>query len=83
MLRKQAEIEGVVGNLYGRNMALARTGARRRFQAQDAMARQKLGVPAAYGAPVMLPPTDRLTGALGIASQLIGMGSGISNIMNP
>ena len=83
MLRKQAEIEGVVGNLYGRNMALARTGARRRFQAQDAMARQKLGVPAAYGAPVMLPPTDRLTGALGIAGQLIGMASGISNIMNP
>jgi len=76
MLRKQAEIEGVVGNLYGRNMALARTGARRRFQAQDAMARQKLGVPAAYGAPVMMPPTDRLTGALQVGSQIASIASG-------
>ena len=80
MLRKQAEIEGVVGNLYGRNMALAREGARRRFLAQDATARQKLGVPAAYGAPVMMPPTDRLTGALQLTSQLVGIGSGAANI---
>ena len=51
-------------------MAYAQEGARRKFQAANAAARQKLGVPAAFGAPVMLPPTDRLTGALQIASSV-------------
>ena len=51
-------------------MAYAQEGARRKFQAANAQARQKLGIPAAFGAPVMLPPTDRLTGALQIASSV-------------
>ena len=70
LLRKQAEIQGVTANMFGRNMAYAQEGARRKFQAANAQARQKLGIPAAFGAPVMLPPTDRLTGALQIASSV-------------
>ena len=46
----------------------------------NARAREKLGIPAAYGAPVMMPPTDRLTGALGLASQAVGIVSGGFNI---
>ena len=80
MLRQQGEIENITANNFGRNLAYARTGATRKFQAANARAREKLGIPAAYGAPVMMPPTDRLTGALGIASQVIGMASGISTI---
>ena len=64
LLRSQAEIEGVTRNMFGRNMAYAQTGARRKFQAANAQARQKLGIPAAFGAPVMLPPTDYFTGFL-------------------
>ena len=45
-------------------MAYAQEGARRKFQAANAQARQKLGIPAAFGAPVMLPPTDYFTGFL-------------------
>ena len=56
--------------MFGRNMAYAQEGARRKFLAANAAAREKLGVPAAFGAPVMLPPTDRLTGALQIASSV-------------
>ena len=75
LLRKQAEIQGVTANMFGRNMAYAQEGARRKFLAANAQARQKLGVPAAFGAPVMLPPTDRLTGALSIGSQIMGIAS--------
>ena len=48
----------------------------RRFLAANARARESLGVPAAYGAPVMMPPTDRLSGALSIASSIAGIYSG-------
>jgi hypothetical protein len=61
--------------MFGRNMAYAQEGARRKFLAANAQAREKLGVPAAFGAPVMLPPTDRLTGALSIGSQIMGIAS--------
>ena len=68
LLRSQSEIEGITRNMFGRNMAYAQTGARRKFQAANANARQKLGIPPAFGAPVMLPPTDYFTGALQLAS---------------
>ena len=70
LLRKQAEIQGVTANMFGRNMAYAQEGARRKFQAANAQAREKLGIPAAFGAPVMLPPTDYFTGALQVASSV-------------
>ena len=75
LLRSQAEIQGITRNMFGRNMAYAQEGARRKFQAANAQAREKLGIPAAFGAPVMLPPTDRLTGALQITSQVMGIAS--------
>ena len=78
LLRKQSEIQGVTANMFGRNMAYAQEGARRKFQAANAQAREKLGVPAAFGAPVMLPPTDRFTGAL----QIISTGASIYGAFN-
>ena len=78
LLRKQGEIQGVVGNMFGRNMAYAATGARRKLLAANAGAREKLGIPASYGAPVMMPPTDRLTGALQVAGQVAGIASSIA-----
>ena len=45
-------------------MAVAQEGARRQFQAANAQAREDLGLPPIYGMPVMMPPKDRLTGAL-------------------
>ena len=76
LLRSQAEIEGVTRNMFGRNMAYAQTGARRKFQAANAQARQKLGIPPAFGAPVQLPPTDRLTGGLQLGLQIASAASG-------
>ena len=58
----------------GRNLAYAQQGAVRKFQAAQARGREALGIPAAYGAPVMMPPTNRLGGALQI--QVIAIYSG-------
>ena len=44
---------------------------------QNAQARviQQRGVRPEYGAPVLMPPSDRLSGALSIASQVMGIAS--------
>jgi len=76
-LAAQAEVEGVLDNVLGRNMAYAREGARRQFQVKNAQAREALGIPASYGAPVMMPPTNYLGGALQVASQVASIASGV------
>lgn len=75
-LAAQSEVEGILDNVLGRNMAYAREGATRKFQVQQAAAREALGIPASYGAPVMMPPTNRLGGALQIASTVASIYSG-------
>ena len=83
LLTKQSEIEGVTRNMFGRNMAYAQEGARRKFQAANAQARQKLGIPAAFGAPVMLPPTDYFTGGLQLLSTGVSiLGPGGFDVFN-
>ena len=76
LLAAQSEVESVIDNVLGRNMAYAQEGAKRKFQAKQAAGREALGIPAAYGAPVMLPPTNRLGGALQIASSVASIYSG-------
>ncbi len=79
LLRKQAEIQGIDRANFGRNLAYAQTGIQRKFQAMNASAREKLGIPAAYGAPVMLPPTDRFTGFLSFASTVASIAGAFSD----
>ena len=74
-----ARVDSVMQATFGRNMAYAQTGARRKFLNRNAKAREALGIPAAYGAPVMLSPTDRFSGFLSIASQGIGIASSLFN----
>ena len=73
LLQKNADVEATVQNVFGRNMAYSREGAKRVFQVKQAQARESLGIRPEYGAPVMMPPSDRLTGALNIASQVAGI----------
>ena len=75
LLTKRAEVDAVVDNMYGRNMAYAQEGARRKYLAANAAAREQLGLPASYGAPVMMPPTNRLGGALQLLSTGLSMAS--------
>ena len=64
LLNAKAEVQGINRTNFGRNMAVAQTGARRQFQTANAKAREDLGLPPIYGMPVMMPPRDRFTGAL-------------------
>ena len=65
--------------MFGRNMAYAQEGARRKYLAQEAVGRQKLGIPAAFGAPVMLPPKDYLTGGLQVLSSVASIAGAFSD----
>ena len=80
LLSKRQEVDNVINNILGRNLAYTQEQSKRKFQVAQAGAREALGIPAAYGAPVMLPPTNRLGGALQIASQVVGIGSGLASI---
>ena len=80
LLAKNAEVESTIQNVLGRNMAYSQQGAKRKFQVAQASAREALGIRPEYGAPVMLPPTNRLGGALQIASQVVGIVSGVGSI---
>jgi len=76
LLSKRQEVDSVINNILGRNLAYTQEQSKRKFQVAQAGAREALGIPAAYGAPVMLPPTNRLGGALQLASSVVGIASG-------
>ena len=76
LLAARAEVDSVVDTTLRRNMAYFQEGARRKFMAAQANAREALGVPAAYGAPVMMPPRNRLGGALQILGSVASIYSG-------
>ena len=80
LLAAQSEVDSVIDNILGRNLAYAQQGAVRKFQAAQARGREALGIPAAYGAPVMLSPTNRFAGALQVASQVAGIVSTVSGL---
>ena len=80
LLNKRAEVDSIVDNLYGRNMAYAQELGRRRFMSANAQGREQLGIPASYGAPVMLSPTNRLGGALQILSSVASIGSSFATM---
>ena len=82
LLAKNAEVESTIQNVLGRNMAYSQEGARRKFQVAQAQVRQALGIRPEYGAPAMMPPTNRLGGALQIASQVVGIASGVDNLIH-
>ena len=65
------------------------TAQRRKYQTVLAKNRQTLGIRPEYGAPVLMPPSDRLSGALSIASSVASIGTGFggpsfwTNLFNP
>ena len=79
LLQKNAEVESTINNVLGRNQAYAQQASTRKFQAGQARAREALGIRPEYGSPVIMPPTNRLGGALSIASSVIGIGTGLQS----
>ena len=80
LLQKEAQIQRAVDNAFGRDLASMQTINQRRFLAANAKARESLGVPASYGAPVMMPPSDYLGGFLQTASQVASIAGAFSDI---
>ena len=80
LLAKESRLESAINKAFGRDLAYQQTANQRQFLAANARAREQLGVPASYGAPVMLPPTNRLGGALQIAGQVASIYSGFKGI---
>ena len=77
LLAAQSEVESVIDNVLGRNLAYSEQAATRKFQSAQARGREALGIPAAYGAPVLMPPEDRFRGALQVANQVASIVTGI------
>jgi len=80
LLQKNSEVEGVIQNVLGRNMAYSQEGAKRKFGAAQAQAREQLGIRPEYGAPVMMPPSNRLGGALQIVSSVASIGASFATM---
>ena len=80
VLRQQSTLESRLNQTFGRDMAYMQTQAERRYLAANARGREALGIPAAYGAPVMMPPTNRLGGALQIASTVASIGGSVASM---
>jgi len=51
-----------------------------KLQNEQAKARNTLGVKPEYGAPVLMPPSDRLSGALSIASQIASIATAFKEL---
>tara|TARA_Y100000114_G_scaffold27465_1_gene23143 strand:+ start:1875 stop:2624 length:750 start_codon:yes stop_codon:yes gene_type:complete len=73
LLRSQGTLEASVRNEFGINMQRRYRARLAKLQNEQAKARNTLGVKPEYGAPVLMPPSDRLSGALSIASQIAGI----------
>ena len=80
LTRARGQLDNAVQKEFGVQMQRryrARLIKMQNFQAQT---REALGIRPEYGAPVLMPPSDRLSGALSIASQVIGIASGLGKL---
>ena len=76
LLQARGRLEAGIENEFGANMARRFTARKREYQVALAKTRNTLGVRPEYGAPVLMPPSDRLSGALSIASSVASIYSG-------
>ena len=80
LLAKKANVEGVLNRIYGQQGALKQQQAMRSFRGFQGKAREKLGLPAQAPPPVMMPPTNRLGGALSLLQSGLSIGASIATI---
>ena len=77
LIRARGALDNAVANEFGPNMQRRYRARLLKMQSVQAKARQGLGIRPEYGAPVLQPPTDRLTGALDIAQKVVGIITGV------
>tara|TARA_R100000388_G_scaffold55158_1_gene40892 strand:+ start:278 stop:853 length:576 start_codon:yes stop_codon:yes gene_type:complete len=70
LIRAKGALENAVATEFGVNMQRRYIARKRKYQSVVARSREALGIRPEYGAPVLMPPSDRLSGALSIASSV-------------
>ena len=73
LTRVRGALNNAVRNEYGANMARRQQARLRQYQAARAKAINAIGVRPEYGAPVLMPPSNRLGGALQLASTALSI----------
>ena len=77
LTRARGQLDNAVQKEFGVQMQRRYQARTRQFQSAQAKTRESLGIRPEYGAPVMMPPSDRLSGALSIASTVVGLASNL------
>jgi len=75
LTRARGALNNAVRSEFGVQMQRRYRARLLKMQGVQAKVKEALGVRPEYGAPVMMPPTDRLTGALSIASTVLSIAS--------
>ena len=70
LMRAKGKLEQATRSEFGAQMQRRYRGRLLKLQATQADVRNKLGLTPEYGAPVLMPPSDYLSGALSIASSV-------------
>ena len=73
LLFAKGQLRNKVRNQYGRNQALNYQRNLRKKQSMDAKNRKTLGFTPEYGAPVLMPPSDRFSTFLNFGLQVAGV----------
>ena len=73
LTRVRGALNNAVRNEYGANMARRQQARLRQYQAARAKSINAIGVRPEYGAPGLMPPSNRLGGALQLASQALSI----------
>ena len=73
LLAAKGALRNKIRTAYGRDQALARQGTLRKKQSMDAKNRKTLGFRPEYGAPVLMPPSDRFSTFLNTAIGIAGL----------
>ena len=80
LTRARGQLENAVQKEFGVQMQRRYRARLLKMQNFQAQTRQSLGIRPEYGAPVLMPPSDRLSGALSIASSVISIASGLQGM---
>ena len=80
LTRARGQLDNAVQKEFGVQMQRRYRARLLKMQNFQAQTRQALGIRPEYGAPVLMPPSDRLSGALSIASTLVGIVSGVQGL---
>jgi len=80
LTRARGQLDNAVQKEFGVQMQRRYRARLLKMQNFQAQTRQSLGIRPEYGAPVLMPPSDRLSGALSIASTIVGIASGLGDL---